>query len=346
MSCSNCGNSCSSCNPCNSGCEKTCCKNPCLNWGFDGCFLRGRCADGTELNPLNLCEWLDEHETCTSFRLIPNGDGGSYMEFMNECGESQKLYVCDFLSLGTLECLGNVVREEAQPCDLLVFSPECGIPGSKSNNKWTHYHIPDAGDCVMEADDDGYYRPLIKNECGCIVECRMLPTDVTYEYGLRDAWPDDPDWPFSIGSRTGDNSEIIDLNLQRVPMFGKSDLEVTVQYAYGIQNTTVSSTENFKSMVTPTYEPTHNPTMTDKITNTWTVQAVNSLPWGSGEWQVTRTLIVPKGKNIYLTHIIEVRNINGQLLPYEGETTTAPTGKSSRLHALRVIVKPTKGVRL
>ena len=98
MSCSKCGNPCSRCNPCEDGCEKTCCKNPCLQWGFDGCYLRGRCADGTELNPLDLCAWLDEHETCTSFRLVPNGEGGSYIEFLNECDESQKIYVCDLLS--------------------------------------------------------------------------------------------------------------------------------------------------------------------------------------------------------------------------------------------------------
>ena len=86
--------------------------------------------------------------------------------------------------------------------------------------------------------------------------------------------------------------------------------------------------------------------MTDYITNCWTVQAVNTHPWGSGEWQVTRTVIVPKGKKLYLTHIIEVRNMNGSIVPYGGESSTAPADDSSRLHALRILVKATKGVRL
>lgn len=357
MDCSKYGNPCSPCNPCDDGCEKTCCNNPCLQWGFDGCYLRGRCADGTELNPLDLCAWLDEHETCTSFRLVPNGEGGSYIEFLNECDESQKIYICDFLSLGEIGCLGDVkiIPDEEtgkpNPCDIMVYDPGCGEPCSKTKGKWTNYHIPDAGECLIEMDENGYYKILVKDECGCIKECRMLPTDTTYEYGLRDAWPDDPDWPFSIGSRMGNNTEIIDLQLDsKVPIFGKSDLEVTIQYAYGIQNTTpigqTMDEKNFKSMVVPTYQPTHTPNMTDYITNCWTVQAVNTHPWGSGEWQVTRTVIVPKGKKLYLTHIIEVRNMNGSIVPYGGESSTAPADDSSRLHALRILVKATKGVRL
>lgn len=354
MSCSKCGSPCNTCNPCQDTCEKACCKNPCLQWGFDDCFLRARCADGTELNPLNLCEWLDEHETCTSFRLVPNGEGGSYMEYLNECDESQKIYVCDFLSLGELGCLGDVkiISDDgkANPCDILVYDPGCGDPCSKTAGKWTNYHIPDAGACEIQPDAQGYYHVLIKDECGCIKECKFMPTDKTYEYSLRDSWPDDPDWPFSIGSRMGNNAEVIDLNLERVPMFGKSDLEVTVEYSYGVQNANGGGTRlrNFKSMVIPTNTPTKNPGMTEKLQNTWTTEGVNALPWGSGEWQTNRTVIVPKGKKLYLTHIIEVRElVNGhiQFMPYGGESS-APTDDSSRLHALHVVVKPTKGVQL
>lgn len=359
MSCSKCNNPCGRCNPCGDDCEKACCKNPCLQWGFDGCYLRGRCADGTELNPLDLCAWLDEHETCTSFRLVPNGEGGSYIEYLNECDESQKIYVCDFLSLGSIGCLGDVKiiadKETGKPksCSYLVYDPECGVPGSATADKWTNYHIPDAGDCVVEMDDDGYYRVLVKDGCGCIKECRMLPSDTVYEYSLRDAWPNDPDWPFSVGSRMGDNSEIIDLMLdQKVPIFGKTDLEVTVQYAYGIQNTTPagqsSDEKNFKSMVVPTKTPTHTPSVTDMLQNTWTVQGVNAHPWGSAEWQVSRTVLVPKGEKLYLTHTIEVRMLSGSsitFMPYGGESDT-PSDDSSRLHALRVVVKAAKGVKL
>lgn len=346
----NCGGTCDACaeNPCSG-----CCKNPCLRWGFDGCYLRGRCADGTELDPLDLCAWLKVHETCTEFKLVPNGTGQSYMEYLNECGESYKLYVCDFLGLGELSCLNDVMWNDDGPqsCDIMVYDPCCGDDAcDKTAGHWTNYHIPDAGDCEIEADTDGYYHVLVKNDCGCIEECKFFATSKTWEYGLRDSWPDDPDWPFSMGSRMGDNSEIIDLQLDtKIPMFGKTDLEVTVQYAYGIQNTGASSAtgqiagdHNFKSIVTPTKTPTHSPNVTDIISNAIVVQGTNTCPWGSWEWQVSRTFIVPKGEKLYLNHVIEERDINTNLVPFQGESLT-PTQDSSRLHALHVFVRATKG---
>ena len=360
MSCSQCGTSCGgTCNVCQDNPCNSCasCKTPCIRWGFDDCYLRGRCADGSELDPLNLCEWLRQHETCTEFMLVPvTGEdstaamSGSYMQFTNECGIVSKIYVCDFLGLGSLECLGNVNdRSDAQPCDLLVFSPDCGNPCSETYNKWTHYRIPDAGDCVLEPDDQGYYKVLVKNDCGCIEECKFFAVNKTWEYSLRDSWPDDPDWPFSMGSRIGANSEIIDLELDtRVDMFGKADLKVTVMYAYGIQNTDPASTGlngnyNFKSIVTPTYTPTHNPGVTDMIGKAIVVQGCNLLPWGSWEWQVSRTFLVPKGRRLYLNHTIEMRDGSATLIRDFWGESSAPNRDSSRLHALHVLVEPTKG---
>lgn len=341
-----CGNGCG-------GCGNTCsndCNSPCLEWGLDDCFLRGRCPDGTELTPIDLCAWLKLHETCTDFRLVPNTETGAYMQFTNECEEEEKIYICDFLHLGNLECLGNVYdRDPAKPCDLLVYDPSCGDDKSPYYKKWTHYHIPDAGNCVMEPDENGYYKVLVKDGCGCIKECKFFATSHCWEYALRDSWPDDPDWPFTIGSRMGNNTEIIDLKLDKVPMFGKSDLEVTFQYAYGIQNTNPASYSaadyNFKSIVVPTKTPTHTPSTTDIYSNAIVLQGTNDLPYGSHEWQASRTVIVPKGQRLYLTHTIECRDKLNAFAPFGGESNN-PTQDSSRLHALHVFVRSVKGQRL
>ena len=343
----------------------------CNKCGNDPCSCGGcqparySCDFSIEVDPFNPYIWLLNNcgklsrinipkipETCTS--LQANFSAASLV-YNGECGQD----VITGRQLGqliNLDDLRDVDVADADSCDLMVFDPGCTACGDGCKPKpamWRKYHIPDAEDCEVEPDSDGYYHVLIKDDCGCIKECRMLPSDTVYEYGLRDAWPNDPDWPFSVGSRMGNNSEIIDLQLDtKVPIFGKTDLEVTVQYAYGIQNTTPAGQtldeKNFKSMVIPTSTPTHNPSVTDMLQNTWTVQGVNMHPWGSAEWQVSRTVLVPKGQKLYLTHIIEVRMVkNGgiAIMPYGGESDT-PADDSSRLHALRVVVKAAKGVRL
>lgn len=352
---------CGSCNPCGGGCQKQCCNTQCFRWGFDGCFLRGRCADGTELDPLDLCAWLKQHETCTDFRLVVDSTVGGYMQFTNECGYETKVFVCDFLSLGNLECIGNVYdREQAQPCDLLVFSPDCNNEGDPHHNKWSPYHIPDAGNCVMQPDANGYFKVLKKNACGCIEECNLFAQSTTWEYSLRDSWPDDPDWPFTEGSY----DEVIDLKLDtKIPMWNKADLEVTFQYGYGIQcigarpSWTMDARhyENFQSVVTPvtsgtgTSAPVAYNTIpvsaSDMITKAITNQGNNLLPWGSWEWQTSRTVIVPKGQKLYLHHRVAEKSASGDIVP-KGSTTGTPGADCSRLHQLHVFVRATKGSQL
>lgn len=343
-----CGGTCSACskNPCSS-----CCKNPCLRWGFDGCYLRGRCADGTELDPLNLCNWLKVHETCTELRLVTKTTmNDSYMEFINECDESHKIYVCDFLGLGSIRCLGDVWwypdHDSGQPgavrnCDIMMFGGGCTTdPDDPKYGKWAPYHIPDAGDCVIQPDAEGYSKVLVKDACGCIKECKLFVQPNTYEYALRDSWPDDPDWPFSYGSLKGNDTEIIDIELDKhVPLWGTTDLEVTIQYAYGIQNHVYGTYRNYKSTVTPSNKPTHTPSLADQYSKSIVVQGCNLSPWGSWEWQVSRTFIVPKGEKLYLTHEILVHDMQGQ------EVAKGDNTGSSRLHALHVFVRATKGVR-
>lgn len=344
---------CGSCDPCEKACADTCCNNACLRWGFDGCYLRGRCADGTELTPLDLCAWLKVHETCTELLLVPDTshgeqDGG-YMLYKNECGEEYKFWVCDFLSLASIRCLKDVWNypdpdsgdpDAVRPCDLFVFDPDCdGDPTNPKHGKWVPYHIPDAGDCVITPDADGYSKVLIKNECGCIEECKLFVQQNTYEYALRDSWPDDPDWPFTHGSFT----EVIDLQLDsKIPMWGVTDLEVTVQYAYGIQNhgDGTSSRRNFKSIVTPSDVNDPNPSLSDIYSKAIVLQGSNLIPWGSWEWQASRSFIVPKGKKLFLVNKVECRDINGNMMG-SGDTVA-----SSRLHALHVFVRATKGVKV
>lgn len=346
-------NVCGRCDLCEDDCANTCCNNACLRWGFDGCYLRGRCADGTELTPLNLCSWLKVHETCTELLLVPDSSGGEqnggYMLYKNECGEQYKFWVCDFLSLASIRCLRDVwdypdpdsgEEKAIKPCDMMVFSPDCTRdPDNPQYNKWVPYTIPDAGDCVITPDAEGYSHVLIKDDCGCIRECKLFVQPNTYEYALRDSWPDDPDWPFTHGSFT----EVIDIELdKRIPMFGTTDLEVTVQYAYGIQNhgDGTTSRRNFKSIVTPTDVSTTSPALSDTYSKAIVLQGCNLVPWGSWEMQASRSFIVPKGQKLYLTNQVECRDINGTIM---GNTDTVA---SSRLHALHVFVRPTKGIKV
>lgn len=345
-------NACGGCDPCEKTCADSCCNNACLRWGFDGCYLRGRCADGTELTPLDLCAWLKVHETCTELLLVPDASGGEqnggYMLYKNECGEEYKFWVCDFLSLASIRCLKDVWNypdadsedpDRVRPCDLFVFDPDCDSDETNpKHNKWVPYHIPDAGDCVIMPDADGYSKVLVKDECGCIRECKLFVQQNTYEYTLRDSWPDDPDEPFRHGSFT----EVIDVLLdQKIPMFNVTDLEVTVQYSYGVQNHVgPSANRNFKSIVVPMDSPNATPSMTDIYTKASVLQTCNLQPWGSWEVQACRTFIVPKGQKLYLHHTVECRDINTHLMPETDEAA------SSRLHALRVFVKATKGMRV
>ena len=287
------------------------------------------------------------------------------MQFLNECGEKQKFYVCDFLGLASIRCLRDVwdypdEGEEGgvRPCDLFVYDPDCDSDeANPKHGKWVPYHIPDAGNCVMQPDINGYFKVLRKNDCGCIEECNLFAQSVTWEYSIRDSWPDDPDWPFTEGSY----DELIDLLLDsKVDMFGKADLEVTFQFGTGIQAIGLRSSwtmdardyKNFQSIVTPVSygTPTNAPvayntipvSATDTYSVASTTQGNNLLPWGSWEWQTSRTVIVPKGQKLYLHHRMREIDYNGDVIP-KGNTTTTPQTDCSRLHALRVFVRATKG---
>ena len=385
MSCSKCGSPCNNCNPCQDTCEKACCKNPCLQWGFDDCYLRARCADGTELNPLNLCEWLDEHETCTSFRLVPNGEGGSYMEYLNECDDSQKIYVCDFLSLGELNCLGDVKiisdrpDGKAAPCDILVMDPGCDDPCSPTRGKWTNYHIPSAGDCVMHPDSGGYYKVLTMNDCGCIEECKMKVAPDHVSMFLRDSVPDDPDFPWYYGIY----NERINLYLsQNAPeYFGQAPLFVTINYGIQCVRPGNGQNVNFRSVVAPLIQGktsdadiresiiSYGSILQDNATSQHAVDLAShdgkrTIPWGTVSLRGSLSFIVPAGKEAYLHHEFRLISTASLDLPrdpqgryhyqtssYDGQRVpdsiasqvNAMETNASRLTALQLIVRPIFG---
>jgi len=342
------------CATCGNNCPPTGCQKVPFQWGFDGCLLRAR-LNGLEVKPLNFCKWLYCHQTDTKLRLIPNGSD-SYLEYLSEndinpCdsgvqGESDKIYICDLLGLGQLNCIGDTSIVDAKPCDILVYHPWCGDADCEDcnldrKNKWVNYHIPDAGDCEVQPDENGFYKVLVKDKCGCIKECRLKNTDDAYQYHLRDSVANDPDWPFTYGNF----AENIDLQLQsKVPrLFGHSDLEVQISFSYGVQQCNAGRDLNFKSIVIPVIEGTP----ADSYNHSIITQLGNLKPWGSWEANATRTILVPKGKNLILQHSVSVRRIDTAIhtTAFDGQSYDgkgAAKADSSRLHALTVTVKPVR----
>lgn len=348
-----------------SGVCRTCGTNPCagtsfgctnapFKWGVDGCMLHAR-INGVNVKPLDLCEIIGCNQTDTSMRLVPNGND-SYIEYRSElditsCGgvrtEAERIYVCDLLNLGKLTCLGDVADKTPKPCDILVFDPCCGdegceaCEGADNVGKWTPYTIPEADDCELQPDAEGYYHILIKDEkCGCIRECRLKNTDDVYQYVLRDSIPNDPDWPFTYGNYNED----IPLRLSElVPkLFGKTDLEVRIEYGFGTGHPDGSPLVNTRSVVVPQIDGG----LADSFNDAIVVQANANMPWGTWEQQVGRTILVPKGRNVTLKHEVRNRSQSSGAGTYyhssDGQSYNGGGGAAnnfSRLHALKVTVR-------
>lgn len=269
------------------------------------------------------------------------------------------------------EQLGGIIKVEdlrdtdtknVNSCDLFVYNPycsECGDGCKPKDARWVNYHIPDAGDCVVE-EEDGYYKVLVKNDCGCIQECRIpvVPENLTSIYYLRDSIPDDPDYPWYYGCY---NENQINLFLQaNVPQwFGKYDLEVTVNYGVQVEHSSASPNTNFRSLVIPYVQGT-TPDATARacvLQDQSTVAKTGSciVPWGTVGLRGSVSIIVPKGKEAYLRHEFRLRVLS----PTSDYATNALDGKivtdaeatvvdgmlytASRLNSLQVIVRPTRG---
>lgn len=270
-------------------------------------------------------------------------------------------------SLIRMEDLRDAEASNADSCDLMVFNPycsDCGDGCKPKNARWTNYHIPDAGDCEIEVDDDGYYRVLVKDDCGCIKECRLPvmangSTAISY---IRDSVPDDPDFPWYYGIY----NDTINLHLaENAPAyFGKYDLEITVNYGIQVVHSTASPNTNFRSLLIPVVaglEP--DATMFASILqNQSTVSntSVPYIPWGTICMRGSLVFYVPKGKEASLHHEFRLRTKESSAGPPIGGYATNPLDgqkvpdniagqidqmayTASRLNALQIIVKPARG---
>lgn len=264
-------------------------------------------------------------------------------------------------SLIRVEDLRDTETSNADSCDLLVYNPhcdECGDGCKPKNARWRNYHIPDAGDCEVELGDDGYYRVLIKDDCGCIRECRLPAiangsTQISY---IRDSVPDDPDFPWYYGAY----NDTINLHLrENAPaFFGKYDLKITVNYGIQVTHPTAAPNTNFRSLVVPNVQDTEiDATMFSCILqNQSTVNSSNpGIPWGTICMRGSLVFYVPKGKEASLHHEFRLRGfphpdqyltneLDGQKVP-DSEAGQVDHGRytMSRLNSLQIVVEPTRG---
>lgn len=265
-------------------------------------------------------------------------------------------------SLINLEDLRDTEASNADSCDLLVYNPycsDCGDGCKPKNARWRNYHIPDAGDCELELDDEGYYHVLVKDDCGCIKECKlpvMADGSIQISY-IRDSVPDDPDFPWYYGIY----NDTINLHLREnaSAFFGKYDLEVTVNYGIQVVHSTASPNTNFRSLLVPVAEGSEiDATMFSSILqdqSTVSYQSQPYLPWGTVCLRGSLVFYVPKGKEAYLHHEFRLRthdshaqyatnSLDGQKVPDDvAGQIDRMLYTASRLNALQIIVKPARG---
>ena len=263
-----------------------------------------------------------------------------------------------------LEDLRDTETSNADSCDLLVYNPHCSDCGdgcTPKDARWTNYHIPDASDCEIPLDDDGYYHVLIKDDCGCIKECRLpaMPNGSVQISYIRDSVPDDPDFPWYYGIY----NDTINLHLrENAPIyFGKYDLEITVNYGIQVVHSTASPNTNFRSLLVPVAEGSEvDPTMFASILQSQSIVSTSTpfIPWGTVCLRGSLVFYVPKGKEAYLHHEFRLRT-KDSIVP-SGDYATNPldgqkvpddiAGRvdqmlytASRLNALQIVVKPARG---
>lgn len=260
-----------------------------------------------------------------------------------------------------MEDLRDTESSNADSCDLMVFNPyctDCGDGCKPKNARWTNYHIPDAGDCEMEPGDDGYYKVLIKNDCGCIEECRMPVSAsglTTIDY-VRDSVPDDPDFPWYYGCYNDTINLHLAENASRY--FGKYALKVTVNYGVQAIISSVCPNYNFRSLLAPVIEGQEVDVTKEASTlqgfAAWVAAGDRSFPWGTASLRSSFTFIVPKGKEASLHHEYRLRTgssvpdyyscpKDGQKVPDEEAQLDTILYPASRLHALQILVEPTMG---
>lgn len=349
--------SCSSCNPCG-GCGTA----------------RNKTYFNLQADPLDSGYWLWEMG-CENGRvklprfplacpsLSTNYSNATLNLSMGDC-ETQIVTGEQLGSLINMADIRDVDAKDADACDLLVFNPGCSDSDcSPDVMKWKKYHIPDAGDCTIEPDDNGYYHVLVKTDCGCIKECRLpvVPNGMTTINYVRDSVPDDPDFPWYYGCY----NDTINLYLaDNAPAyFGKYALEVTVNYGIQAILSSQCTNVNFRSLLVPVVEgaSTIDVEKESSILQGFSGYSASApeIPWGTQSLRSSFTFIVPKGKEAYLHHEFRLHSnasfaqpdhymrnstYDGKIVPSNiaSEVNTLPWN-ASRLNALQVIVRPTMG---
>lgn len=351
--CNSCG-----CDPCGGGCCKP---------------ARYSCDFKIAVDPYNPYVWLFDNCGKISRVNIPRikeTDTFLHADFSTASLIYDSEYHRDVITgrelgeLINLDDLRDVDAPDADSCDLLVFDPGCSDCGDACKPRpaaWRNYHIPDAGDCTVEPDADGYYRVLVKDDCGCIRECRIPMTGQTQIFYLRDSTSEDPDWPFIYGNY----NEKIDLDLTHNASrwFGKMDLEVTINYDIQAVRPTAGRNVNFRSLVYPVvgqYDKDHTRTdmmacMLQSDNSTRDNNNVLMIPWGTKTLRGSISFIVPRGQEAFLRHEFRLRDTANQshywstghdkeVVPKSvaGSVNQMATN-ASRLHSLQVVVRPVNG---
>lgn len=349
--------SCNECDPCDS-CKKDKC-----------CSAKFGCDFDIKPDAFDPRYWFFTINGCTKKVRVPNiSETDTHLDIdcttktLTYFGEGGPEYFTgkDFGCLLSLEDLADTNIKDPEPCSMLVFNPGCGgCPCDPEEDTWQPYKIPDAGDCTMEPDDDGYYRVLTKNDCGCIEECRMpvMPSGMTAINYVRDSVPDDPDFPWYYGCY----NDTINLHLaDNAPIyFGKYPLRVTINY--GVQTIMSSQCKNvnFRSLIVPVVqgEAINVEKESSILQGNATASSSPEIPWSTQCLRGSFTFIVPKGKEAYLHHEWRFRSYSSFPNYYTNPTydgvrvpdniasqINALPWNASRLNALQVIVEPTFGV--
>ena len=297
-------------------------------------------------------------ETCTS---LSTDFSGATLNYSGEC-QKDILTGRQIGQIIKLDDLRDVEAPSPDSCSILAWNPHCDYCAegcTKVGAAWEPYHIPDADDCVMETDDEGYYHVLKKSDCGCIVECKLpvSPAGAASLNYVRDSVPDDPDFPWYYGCY----NDTINLHLEEnaPEFFGKYPLKVTVNYGIQAIKSDKFANYNFRSLVCPVIEG--DQIRVTKVSSILQGPALSSadgtgvgIPWGTISMRGSFIFIVPKGKEAYLHHEFRVRtnssfpnyytgSWDGQEVP-EAETATNQTKHpASRLNALQVLIEPIQG---
>ena len=307
-------------------------------------------------------------ETCTT---LSTDFSGATLNYAGECGKD----VITGRQLGQiikLDDLRDVEAEHPDNCSILTWNPHCDYCAEGCTSvgaAWEPYHIPDAGDCIMEPDDNGYYHVLKKTDCGCIVECKMpvVPSGAASLNFVRDSVPDDPDFPWYYGCY----NDTISLHLaDNAPeFFGKFKLKVTINYGVqAIKSDKMPENYHFTSRVVPLIagddirtRMTTDASILDGYCMAATVGNNGvAIPWGTTSLRGSIVVIVPKNKELSLYHEFRVRTnsswsdtahhgydihpaYDGKKVPDAEAGVNQALHPASRLNALQVLIEPVQG---